>query len=105
MKTSDFFNKMPCIVDMNACHEPPTVKDDDTIVRVEYGKTAYPYYKVYFLRRIYNDDRIYKCKATFKRLPETAQKWISRRVPWENGFLIRWEGDEENTQLRFDMRC
>lgn len=110
MKTSDFFNKMPCIVDMNI--EKPDkqiIADEDRIVRVEYHKkhhnTAYPYYTVYYFHRIYNDDRIYKCSQRFMVLPEIVKQWISKRVPIENGFRIKWEGDEENPQLTFDMGC
>lgn len=106
MKTSDFFNKMPCIVRMNESYpEKLDIADDDKIVRVEHRKTAYPYYTVYYYHRIYNDDRIYKCSAQFKVLPEIVKQWISRRVPVENGFRIKWDSDEENPQLTFDMRC
>lgn len=103
---SDFFTRMPCIVRMNECYpDKLDIADDDKIVRVEHHKTAYPYYTVYYFHRIYNDDRIYKCSARFKVLPEIVKQWISKRVPFENGFRIKWEGDEENPQLTFDMGC
>ena len=92
ISVQDFFDKLPGIVDMGIECEKPVVENDDKIVRVEYGKKdSYPYFTVYYLHRIYNDDRIYKCKARFKVLPEIVRQWINERTPKENGYWIRWE--------------
>jgi len=90
--TKDFFTKMPCIVDTNRSFEGPSIADDDTIVRVEYRKSMYPWYTVYYLHRLFGDERVYKCKAQFKCLPDAVKNWISERTPMENSYLIRWEG-------------
>lgn len=100
MKTKDFFNKMPCIVRMNEAYpDKLDIATSDEIVRVELNKTAYPYYEVYYTHRIFDDDRIYKCSQRFKVLPKLVLDWISKCVPIENGFRIKWEDDEENRQL------
>lgn len=91
----DFFNKLPGIVDMDMERGKPVIESDDKIVRVEYDKkSSYNFFTVYYLHRIYNDDRIYKCKARFKVLPEIVKRWINDRTPKENGYWIRWEVDQ-----------
>ena len=93
---SDFFNKMPCICQMNNQMGRPAISDDDKIVRVELNKETYPYYTVYYFHRIYNDDRIYKCVLRMKTLPEFIQKWCDKREPLETKRLARWEGEERS---------
>ena len=104
-KTSinDFFNKMPCICQMNNQMGMPAFSDDDKIVRVELSKEAYPYYTVYYFHRIYNDDRIYKCALRMKTLRDVIQKWCDKRDPIETTSFIRWEGEERSNQLTFDI--
>jgi len=92
ISVQDFFNKLPGIVDMDIEREKPAIKSDDKIVRVEYAKKdSYPCFTVYYLHAIYNDDRIYKCQARFKVLPEIVRQWVNERTPKENGYWIRWE--------------
>ena len=103
MNVSDFFNKMPCICQMNNQMERPAFSDDDKIVRVELRKEAYPYYTVYYFHRIYNDDRIYKCALRMKTLCDSIQKWCDERDPIDTKSFTRWEGEERSNQLRFDV--
>ena len=104
MKAKDFFNKMPCIVDMAVMKGPHTITEEDTIVCVELDKKdTYPYYTVYYLHRIYNDDRIYKCALRMRTLPDLVRAWCNRRFPSDNTMRTRWEGEEETKQLRFNM--
>lgn len=104
MKLSDFFNKMPCIVDMNGGREKPEIREEDEIVQVEYVKESYPFFRVYYFHRIYNDDRIYKCEARFKRLPDIVRRWTEEREPKENNRCIKWNGEaRKNVQLSFDV--
>lgn len=100
---SDFFNKMPCICQMNNQMGRPAISDDDKIVRVELNKETYPYYTVYYFHRIYNDDRIYKCALRMKTLPEFIQKWCDERDPIETKSFTRWEGKERSYQLKFNI--
>lgn len=102
MNVSDFFNKMPCICQMNNQMGRPAFSDDDKIVRVELRKEAYPYYTVYYFHRIYNDDRIYKCALRMKTLRDSIQKWCDERDPIDTKSFTRWEGEERSNQLRFD---
>lgn len=100
----DFFNKMPCIVDMNIAYpSEEKIDDNDKIVRVELNKEAYPYYTVYYFHRIYNDDRIYKCALRMKSLNEVIQKWCDERDPIETKSFTRWEGKERSYQLKFNI--
>lgn len=92
MKTSDFFNKMPCIVDMGWYSEDK-ISDDDKIVRIELSKESFPIYTVYYFHRIYNDDLIYKCQFRCKVLPCALQRWALVRNSQENQRRIRWEGE------------
>ena len=92
MKSSDFFNKMPCIVDMGWYSEDK-ISEDDKIVRVELSKESYPCYTVYYYHRIHNDDRIYKCSLRFKALPKALRDWTLTRNPQENHSRIKWEGE------------
>ena len=85
-----FFTKMTCIVRMDQSFPSPIITEEDRIVRVEKFKISY-IYTVYYFHRIYNDDRIYKCSARFKTLPEFVQKWMMQRDLKENGAFVRWE--------------
>lgn len=93
MKISDFFNKMPCIVDVSTSGGRKEITEQDELVRVQYGKTSYPYYTVYYLARLFDDDRVYKCSQTFSpnRLPKIVQKWMEQREQKEAPANIRWE--------------
>lgn len=93
MNTRNFFNKMPCICQMNNQMRRPAFSDDDKIVRVELTKGAYPYYTVYYFHRIYNDDRIYKCALRMKTLRDSIQKWCDKRHPIDTKSFTRWEGE------------
>lgn len=90
-KNSDFFDRMPCIVDMRNMFSDHTIYETDSIVRVVLSKDTYPRYTVYFYRHIYNDDRKYKCKDTFYALPEVALKWIQGRELKEKPIYKYWE--------------
>lgn len=99
----DFFNKMPCICQMNNQMGRPAFSADDKIVRVELNKETYPYYTVYYFHRIYDDDRIYKCALRMKSLNEVIQKWCDERDPIETKSFTRWEGKERSYQLKFNI--
>ena len=101
MKANDFFNRMPCIVDMDSMNvEGEKICEDDKIVRIELIKETYSYYTVYYYHRIYNDDRIYKCKIRLKALPKMLQDWKYARAPRENQFMVVWEGAEYESPNR-----
>ena len=100
----DFFNRMPCIVDMDFAYpSKKPIDDKDKIVQVQKTKGENEY-TVYYFHKIYNDDRIYKCQVRFRvELPEVVKEYIRKRTPKEGHFYITWEGDEENTQLQFEI--
>lgn len=101
---SDFFNKMPCIVDMNTAYpSKKKIDDNDKIVRVELIKETYPYYTVYYFHRIFNDDRIYKCSLRMNALPDAIKAWCERHCPIDNKRRTMWQGDEISGQLTFNI--
>lgn len=94
MKISDFFNKMPCIVDVSTSGGRKEITEQDELVRVQYEKNSYPHrYTVYYLARLLNDDRVFKCAQTFSpnRLPEIVWKWMEQREQKESPACIRWK--------------
>ena len=93
MKTKDFFNKMPCIVNMSSFSGTDEEKllETDEIVRIERRKEMLPYYEVYYLHRIYNDDRIYKCSLRLKHLPDWLRCWMEKRDPKETQLSQYWD--------------
>ncbi|MBP5431007.1 hypothetical protein [Ruminococcus sp.] len=99
----DFFNRMPCIVDMNSfARGRPIINAIDRIVQVERDKCSDSHFTVYYYHRIYSDDRIYKCKARFKVLPDIVKTYISERFPKETAYCVKWNDlCEKNTQLSF----
>jgi len=93
MTTKDFFNKMPCIVNMSSFSGTDEEKllETDEIVRIERRKEMLPYYEVYYLHSIYNDDRIYKCCLRLKNLPEWLMQWINQRDLKETPISQYWD--------------
>lgn len=101
----DFFNKMPCIVDMDMMHGKPQVNENDRIVQVVKKKHDSSF-TVYYFHRIYNDDGIYKCKARFTVLPEPVKQYMkSRKMRESSDGGYKWDGapepDKNNKQLSF----
>lgn len=94
MTAKDFLNKMPCIVDMNSFSGSDEEKllETDEIIRVEFQKRdTYPCYKIFYLHRIYNDDRVYKCMLRLKKLPEWLRSWINERETKETPLHQYWD--------------
>lgn len=103
----DFFNRMPCIVDMNMAYSSiePKINDNDKIVQVVKPRSE-RMFTVYYFHRIYNDDRIYKCKARFSVLPEPVKRYMkSRKMRESSNGGYKWDGapepDKNNKQLSF----
>lgn len=91
---SDFFNKMPCIVDISISGGRKEITEQDELVRVQYEKNSYPHrYTVYYLARLFNDDRVYKCAQTFLpyQLPEIVQQWMEQHEQKEYPACVRWK--------------
>ena len=91
MKIKDFFSKGPCIVDMDYYPSEGSLLETDEIVRIERRKESYPYYQIYYLHRLYADDRIYKCKLRLKQLPEWLKSWMEKREPKETQLSQYWD--------------
>lgn len=99
----DFFDKVPPgIVDMGCMKGEPIVAPEDRIVQVEfnYKKDTHPVYSVYYYHRIYNDDRVYKCHARFRRLPDIVRRFMSEHVKEVTPFGIKWSIAEKKAPLR-----
>lgn len=87
----DFFDKVPPgIVDMGCMKGEPIVAPEDRIVQVVLEKGTHPVYSVYYYHRIYNDDRVYKCHARFRRLPDTVKRFMSEHVENVTPFGTKW---------------
>ena len=98
----DFFNKMPCIVNLDSeVKEKQVIDENDRIVKVVKPKRE-SCFTVYYFHRIYNDDRIYKCKLRFIKLPEVVKRYMKSRKMREYSEGYKWDGPEvTSTQLSF----
>ena len=102
----DFFSKCPPgIVKMDWERIEPKIVDEDRIVQVVKPKKE-SRFTVYYFHRIYNDDRIYKCKATFSVLPESVKRYMRSRAMRESADgSYKWDGapapEKNDKQLTF----
>lgn len=90
-KQYSFFSEL--IVD-NFAGGRKEITEQDELVLVQYEKNSYPHrYTVYYLARLFNDDRVYKCAQTFLpyQLPEIVQQWMEQHEQKEYPACVRWK--------------